>query len=385
MPSVPQQRHRSALTGLRWLGMLACLPVMLSCGLWPPRIHPDFVQTFIDVQRNGDDRAATAVFDPGLRVLAIGRESGRLELWDAREAGVRRMREAHTARTEHIAFGVEDGIVLSNGLSSEPPHDDSPGTRVWDARSGELLHTLKGQWSPGPIAASPVRGLYLIADSSELLIYDHAKRAMVGSRLKMERDGQVTAIGVDRASGQIAVGTSHGDLLLLRLRITEGTPRWDIVRQVSPQDQVARSDVLALLFLDEGRRLVSAARLPPAPGREQRAEVAQWDSATLQRQRTYPITLQTLHRASHTAGEPWIVLAGTVPPNRGKIELVDLRSGVAWRYDANTSHPTAALLPEIRAGLILQSRGATRIRYLEEETRWREKQTLCAHPSAAPP
>jgi hypothetical protein len=382
MPSEPQRQHRFAVLCLHGLAALACLPLLLSCGLWP-RIHPDFVQTFIDVQRNGDDRATTAVFDPELRVLAIGRDSGRLELWDAREPGARRTHEAFTARLEHIAFGPQDGIVLGNGLSIEPPHADTPGTRIWDARSGELLHTLKGTWSPGPIAASPVRGLYLIGDASELLIYDHTKRAVVGDRLKMARDGQVTAIGVDRASGQIAVGTSRGDLLLLRLQAGgHNAPRLETVRQATPQNQAPRSDVLTLMFLDDGRRLVSAARLPPAPDREQRAEVVAWDTATLQRQRSYPITLQTLHQASHTAGEPWLVLAGTVPPNRGKIELVDLRSGVAWRYNANTSHPAAVLLPEIRAGLILQSRGATRIRYLEEEGRWREKNAAETHPPA---
>src|SRR3546814_9706590 len=89
-------------------------------------------------------------------------------------------------------------------------------------------------------------------------------------------------------------------------------------------------------------------------------------SADLTRERTFPFTLQTTHWASYTQGEPWLVLAGS-ESTRGKIELVDLRHGVAWRYKSNFSHPRAVLLPEIETGLILQGSGATQIRYLDQE------------------
>ncbi|QDH71465.1 hypothetical protein [Marilutibacter alkalisoli] len=83
------------------------------------------------------------------------------------------------------------------------------------------------------------------------------------------------------------------------------------------------------------------------------------------RERIFPLSLQTVHWASYTPGEPWLVLAGN-ESTRGRIELVDLQGGEAWRYKANTTHPVAVLLPEIRAGLILQSGGATQIRYLDQ-------------------
>jgi WD40 repeat protein len=347
---------------LRWtVTTLLCVPLLMSCTAWTGRIHPDFVQTFIDVNRGSDDRAATVVFDPQMRLLAVGRESGRLELWDARKAGERIVRNAHAVRTQHIAFGREDGIVLTNSVFDNSAIEGGKGTQIWDARSGDLLHTLKDMWAPGPIAAIPAGSLYLIGDSSELLLYDHSRRSIVGSRLRMDKDAQVTAIAADRKSGLIAVGTSNGDLVLMKIDTTRDGPQLAILRRASPYGQQARSDILALTLLDEGTRLISAARRADETG-----EVAEWDVATLAQRRTFPITLNTVNWASSTVGEPWLVLAGT-ESTRGKVELVDLRNGVAWRYKANTTHPRAVLLPEIRAGLIMQSGRATQIRYLDQE------------------
>jgi WD40 repeat protein len=213
-------------------------------------------------------------------------------------------------------------------------------------------------WAPGPIAASPVRGIYLIADSDELLLYDHAKRAVVGSRLKMDKDGQVTAIASDAVSGLIAVGTSHGELLLMKLNTSGNTPQLDILRRTAPYTEPGNTDVYALVLLDDGKRLVSV--------ETSQGVVIEWDTSTLQRRRQFPTTLAVVNWASYTAGEPWLVLAGA-ESTRGKIELVDLRNGIAWRYKANTTHPQAVLLPEIRTGLILQSGGATQIKYLDQK------------------
>ncbi len=330
--------------------------MLLSCKLGKDSIHPEFVQTFIDVSRRGDDRAAGVAFDPVLRVLAVGRESGRLELWDVTQPSARVVIQAHVARTEHIAFGREDGIVLTNSVFGDGAPDPNHGTRIWDVRTGKLVHGLKGMISPGPIATSPIRGLYLIADTSELHVYDHAKRALVGSPLKMEKEAQVTAITSDTASGLIAVGNSNGDLLLVKLVTSGEVPKLEVVRQASPYGQQYHSDVHSLMLLDEGKRLISATK----------DEVIEWDSATLERRRTFPTTLNSVRWASYTAGEPWLVIAG-LESTRGRIELIDLRNGIAWRYMANTTHPTAVLLPEIRAGLILQSGGATRIKYLDQK------------------
>lgn len=343
------------------IAVLFSATFLLSCSPWLGRIHPQFVRTFIDVNRGGDDTAAAAVFDPVMRVLAVGRESGRLELWNVREAGARIVRQAHSVRTGHIAFGRDDGIVLTNSVFDNAAIDAGKGTRIWDARSGELLHELGNMWAPGPIAASPAKSIYLIADANEVLLYDHSRRAIVGSRLAIEQAAQVTAIASDRTSGLIAVGTSNGDLLTMKLDTSGEVPQLTVLRRASPYGQQARSDVLTLVLLDDGTRLISAARRGDSSG-----EVVEWDIATLERRRTFPMSLNTLNWASSTAGEPWVVLAGT-ESTRGKIELVDLRHGVAWRYKANTSHPKAVLLPEVGAGLIMQSGRVTRIRYLEQE------------------
>jgi hypothetical protein len=331
----------------------------------------EFVQNFIDLNRRLDDRASSVVYDPKLKLLAVGRESGRLELWDTRRVNSRIARQAHTVRIDHIAIGPEDGIVLTSSIGSTVMDLDPEGMpKVWDARSGELLLALPGEWHGGPVAASPVKGYYLIGSANELRLYDHAKRAVVGDALHLK--GSVTALGSDKKSGLIAVGSSSGELMLLKLETAGESRRMRVVSSTSTYGLETRTDVLAVMLMDEGKRLVTVNWLPKEKRQDfppiisgQQTEIVQWDTHSWKRERTYPLTLQTVHWASYTPGEPWLVLAGN-ESTRGKIELVDLKGGEARRYNANTTHPIAVLLPADKTGIILQSGGATQIRYQDQ-------------------
>lgn len=94
-----------------------------------------------------------------------------------------------------------------------------------------------------------------------------------------------------------------------------------------------------------------------------------WDLATWKREHAYGSQLAGVHQAGFTRGEDWLVLAG-VAGGTAKIEGKDRAGGPAQRrvlaVQANTSHATAVLLPSVREGLILQSGGATRIKYLDQ-------------------
>src|SRR3546814_4862639 len=147
-----------------------------------------------------------------------------------------------------------------------------------------------------------------ISSDDELRVYDHAKRAVVGEALKVE--GGVTALGTDEASSLIAVGTSSGELLLLKLDIGGSVPRLDVLSRTSTYDLESRTDVLAVMLRDEGRQLVTVNWLPeskrddhPANIAGQQAEIVQWNTRDWTRERTFPFTLQTTHWASYTQGE----------------------------------------------------------------------------------
>lgn len=359
-----------------WLLVAATLCALAGLSWWRAtafrlaRVDPGFAQAFVDLNRRIDDHATAVAYDPALKILAVGRDSGRLELWDARRADARISVPAHAVRIEHIAFGARDGIVLTSSVGTNVMDLDPDGVpKVWDARSGKLLLALPGEWTGGPLAALPAPGFYLLSSSDELRLYDHARRAVVGPPLRVH--GSVTALGTDEASGLAAVGTSSGELLLLALDGAASAPRLRVVGRTSTYGLASRTDVLAVMLRDEGRRLVTVHWLPEGKRRDhppkiagQQAEIVQWDTRSWRRERTFPLTLETVHWASYPPGEPWLVLAGSESMH-GKIELVDLQGGEAWRYRTNFSHPRAVLLPEIRTGLLLQSGGATRIRYVQ--------------------
>jgi hypothetical protein len=342
-------------------------------------IDKDFTQAFVDANRRMEDDGWAAAYSPEMKLLAVGRESGRLELWDAHRTDARISLQAHGLRTQDIAFGPEDGIVITASAGGNACFDGihvvENGPKVWDARSGELLRAFRDcDWNGGPVSATPVRGLYLLADYDELRIYDHAKRALVGAPLPLHEDGGVTGIDFDEASGLIVAATDKGAILLLKLHREGGGARLEIVGRHAPHGRGPRNDILAAMLLDKGTKLVTVQRLPDrirtlsdkVPYAQH--ETVRWDLATWRREHVYSSSLDGVHQATFTKGEDWLVLAGVADTSRveGKIELVDLRSGVSWLYKANTTHATAVLLPQAREGLILQNGGATRIKYLDQ-------------------
>lgn len=369
-------------TMLRRCGLLLLSLALAACS----GVNKDFTQSFVDANRGLDDDAWAAAYSPEMKLLVVGRDSGRLELWDARKTDARIARQAHALRVQGIAFGPEDGIVITNSASGNVDFGEiverENGPKVWNARTGELLHAFReDDWLPGAVSATPVRGLYLLASYDELRIYDHARRALVGAPLELQPDGGITAIDWDKNSGLIAAGTDKGLIVLLRLhREPEGGARLEVVGTHAPHARGPRRNILAVKLLDGGSKLVTVQYSPertealgddvPALYRGHQHETVRWDVASWRREHVYSSSLIAAHHATHTRGEDWLVLAGVAGGTarvEGKIELVDLRSGVSWLYKANTSHPAAVLLPEAREGLVLQYGRATRIRYLDQQ------------------
>lgn len=367
--------------------ILRCWGVLLSLALAAcSGVNRDFTQSFVDANRGLDDAATLAAYSPEMKLLAVGRESGRLELWDARRTDARIARQAHALRVQGIAFGPEDGIVITNSAFGNIDVGDiverENGPKVWNARTGELLHAFReDDWLPGAVSATPVRGLYLLASYDELRIYDHARRALVGTSRELQPDGGITAIDWDSRSGLIAAGTNRGLIVLLRLqRQPDGGAQLEIVGSHAPHGDGPRRGIVALKLLDGGSKLVAVQYLPeraapPGDGvpplyRGHQHETVRWDLAGWRREHVYSSELLGVHGATHTRGEDWLVLTGVARDGarvKGKVELLDLRSGVAWLYRSNTSHPAAVLLPPVREGLVLQAGRATRVRYLDQK------------------
>lgn len=366
---------------MRCLGMLALLFVLTGCG---PGVHKEFTQAFVDANRGLEDDAWSAAYSPEMKLLAVGRESGRLELWDARKKDARIAIAAHELRVQDITFGADDGIVITRSASGNVAFDEivqlENGPKVWDARSGELLVAFRqDHWAPGAMSATPLPGLYLFASYDELYIYDHAKRALVGQPLRLENDGGIRAMDWDATSGTIVAGTDKGVVVLLKLHRDVTGARLEVLQRHAPYGVGPRNDILSVMLLDGGTRLVTVQYSPekkqamaedvPPLYRGQQQETVRWNLANWQREHVYSTLLIGVHQATLTRGEDWLVLAGVAGGTakvEGKVELLDLRSGVSWLYKANTTHATAVLLPQTREGLVLQNGRAMRIKYLDQ-------------------
>src|SRR3546814_5662906 len=107
-----------------WALVVAALCALAALSWWwavgsQSRVDPEFTQAVVDLNRRLDDHATAVAYDPQSKILAVGRNSGALELWDARRSDSRIAVKAHSVRIEHIAFGAGDGIVLTSSARSE--------------------------------------------------------------------------------------------------------------------------------------------------------------------------------------------------------------------------------------------------------------------------
>src|SRR5690606_25391844 len=131
-------------------------------------------------------------------------------------------------------------------------------------------------------------------------------------------------------------------ILLLRLHPEEAGVRLEVVDRHAPYGPGPRNDILTVKLLDDGSRLVTVQYSPeradasredvPPAQRGQQHETVRWNLDGWQREHVYPCWLIGVHQAGSTCGEDWLVLAGVAGGTariEGKIELVDLRSGMS--------------------------------------------------------
>src|SRR3546814_17047152 len=74
-----------------WALVVAALCALAALSWWwavgsQSRVDPEFTQAFVDLNRRLDDHATAVAYDPQSKILAVGRNSGPLELWDDRRS-----------------------------------------------------------------------------------------------------------------------------------------------------------------------------------------------------------------------------------------------------------------------------------------------------------
>jgi WD40 repeat protein len=110
------------------------------------------------------DRVISLAFSPDGTRLASGSLDSTLKVWDARTGQELLTLGGHTGRVLSLAFSP-DGTRLAGGsvVPSERPGMPAGELKIWDARTGQELRTLRGQTGPVSRLAFSADGACLVA------------------------------------------------------------------------------------------------------------------------------------------------------------------------------------------------------------------------------
>jgi WD40 repeat protein len=320
------------------IAYLALLFIASGCS---PSIHKDFIPNLIKDSRSNDGSFKNIVvslaYDDKGKYLAVGHESGTIDIFDAKEALSKREIKAHDQRVNWITFASDGDTFFSNSYFET-------STKLWSARTGQLLHSIPD--TRGPVCATSDAGIYLVGQSSSIRIFDTKGKLLLPE--KYESGGVVLVMAVDVASQQIAVGTASGTIEIWKFEKKDGRPT--LQKMLSAKPYSTGDWVVGLQFSPAGSMLYSVARS---------GLVDEWTTRSLEKNRAISTTLKHIHSVAFLRDKGLLAIGGTedkVGVGRGSVELISLTAETSTTYRANTNLPVVEFLPPLTTLIAAQSR-----------------------------
>jgi len=258
------------------------------------------------LQQAGGSRVVELSFHAPSGKLAIGYESGSIEAWTGADAPV--VVPAHRGRANSIRFGPIGDYFISNSY-----FDDA--TRIWDARTGAPLHVIPG--TRGPVSETSLDGIFVVAGSSALHLYDHASRRLSPPAVPAP-SGVPLSLAWHAATKSVAMGTASGTLDLWR--VDGSGVRAEVWRAGTARPYATGDWIVATGFSRDGRAAYTVTRS---------GVLAEWSLEPLERKRTIPLGLRFVHSARFHNDSDVVALAGTLTAGgleEGAVEIVSLKA-----------------------------------------------------------
>lgn len=304
-------------------------------------VHKDFIESLVKDSRNNDGSFKSTVvslaYNDWGKYLAVGHESGSIDIWDAKQRASKREIKAHDYRANLLAFTSDGSSFFSNSYFEQ-------STKLWSATTGELLHSISD--TRGPVCPTLDKHIFLVGQSARFRMFDLERKMLLPE--KYETSGVILVMTMDVASQQIAIGTASGSIEIWKYLRNDGNPSFRRMLTSKPYD--TGNWVVGLQFSTDGTTLYSAARSGVVDG---------WNTRSLEKQRAIPTTLKYIHSVANIEGKGLLVLGGTTDPqglSGGFVEVVDLGPGTSTIYPVNTSLPVVAFIPPLAALITAQSR-----------------------------
>lgn len=304
------------------------------------RLAADLVQTH-NSQGLIESLVDSLAYDPQNKRLAVGRESGDIEIWDLKTENPKRIiKGAHGRRTSELYFTVDGkGLFSSSSLRD--------AVKLWDVRTGKLSATV-GQGFPGP-TISLKGGYYLTAEGGAIHIYDGRQEALDPRAYSL--GGPAQSLAVAGQSGLVAVGTASGSVDLFQFSVADQGPSLEKIREISPYEN--GNGLIALGFSADGQSLYTVAA---RPGR-----VDEWSVPGLEKKGARATSGSFVSSAKFSPDKRFLALVGNARKGgQGgdyAVELISLASGKSIIQPVATNFGQVVFIPPL--GLLLAVHGYT--------------------------
>lgn len=304
-------------------------------------VHKDFAANLVKDSRNNDGSFKSMVvslaYDDRQKYLAVGHESGRIDIWDAKKPASKREIKAHDHRANWLSFNSDGNSVFSNSYFENL-------TNIWNAKTGDLLYSIPD--TRGPVCVTSDEDIVLVGQGARFAVFDLGRRLLLPD--KYETSGVILVMTKHVASKQVAIGTALGSIEIWQYLGQDGRPSLRRLRSAKPYD--TGNWVVGLQFSPDGTALYSIARS---------GLLDEWATDSLEKRRALPTTLKHIRSVSNLEGKGLLALGGTTDQQgvgRGFVELVDLASGTSTTNPVNTNVPVVTFIPSPTMLVTAQSR-----------------------------
>ena len=322
----------------KWVMLLIMLPLISGCSSY---VHKRFLESLyqdrLDTDGSFPSLVAKLEYNDKRQLLAVGRESGSIEVWDINKSRSKIDIKAHEYPANMITF-ASDGVTFFSGSTFER------SAKIWNARTGKFLHKIRDM--RGPVGATPDSDIFVIANGEQLRLFNLSRKSLLPG--KYASSGTVTSMATDASSRLIAIGTENGFIEIWKYTESGKTEALEKVSSVRPYS--SGDWVVGLQFSEDGSSLYSVARF---------GTIYEWDPGTLEKRRAVPTVLKHIYSTDFYREKNMLVLAGTekmIGPGPSTVEVISLTRNESRVYQVETNLARVEILPPLSAFVMVQGR-----------------------------
>jgi len=322
----------------RWIIVLILLPFISGCA---GMVHKRFVQNFSKERQETDGSFSSLIaslkYNEKKQFLAVGLESGQIEIWDINKSHSKIEFKAHEYPANMLSF-TSDGAILFSGSKFEQ------SAKLWNVKTGELIQTIRKM--KGPVSTTPDKDIYVVANGDYVSLYNLSRGIIYPE--KYASGGLITVMASDDSSGLVAIGSESGTIEVWRYTKNKGNKA--LVKVSSARPYSNGDWVVGLQFSPRGKSLYSIARF---------GSFSEWDPVTFEEKKSVPTVLKHIYSTSFYRDKNILALAGTEEkPGLGSasVEVISLDTNESTVYRLNISLAMVEILPPLSSFIASQGK-----------------------------